>query len=810
MRVHFEHKMLWLNKAIFDYSDRLLRKLHQMQPGRPRGMIITVFVAAIAILIGAILWRVSRQTGSAKTAVTSTATPTYVGAERCSQCHAKEVELWRRSDHAMSMQRVGEGTVLGDFRDARFSKDGVTSLFSAKDGKYAVRTEGPDGNPQVFDLIYTFGVSPLQQYLVPFPNGRLQSLALSWDSRAKEQGGQRWFHLYPNQKVTPGDPLHWTGRNQTWNYMCADCHSTNVRKNYNLEADGYSTTWSEISVSCESCHGPGSDHVTWAAANKGSKADGEPNGLVLQLRRVRGSWAREEANSVTLHWNGPTRTETELETCAPCHSRRHPITSTYQAGQAFADSYVPSLLDDGVYYPDGQILEEDYEYGSFLQSKMHRLGVTCSDCHNPHSLRLPSANLNSVCGGCHLPEEFNTPEHHHHKTESSGALCVNCHMPARTYMVVDARRDHSIRVPRPDFSVTYGTPNACTECHKDHSASWASDSVKKWYGPNRRQEAQFVGAIDAGRRGMAGAERALAALATDVSQPGIARATGLSLLSEYLTPSSVLAVRAGLKDGDPLVRRAAVQATASLPPERRVPLAMLSLTDPARSVRIEAARVLAGSPQFATESPARDALNRAITELIDSELASAERPENHMNLASLYAQMSRTSDAERELRTALRLDPSFVPAMVNLADLYRAEKREVEGQQVLLRAIAIAPNAAEPLHALGLLKVREKKYSEALPLLRKAAALQPENARYSYVYAVALQSIGKTGQAIRVLEKVHERRPADREILLGVISFERENGNLASAIKYAQELTSLIPSDPSANKLLADLLTLKR
>ncbi len=708
------------------------------------------------------------------------------------------------------MQKAGEGTVLGDFNSARFSKDGVTSVFSRKDGKFSVRTEGADGKLQDFDVAYTFGFSPLQQYLVPFPNGRLQSLGLAWDSRAEANGGQRWFHLYPDQRVKHDDPLHWTGRNQNWNYMCAECHSTNLRKGYDLSADSYRTTWSEINVSCEACHGPGSNHVTWAGVKKGTGNTSEGNGLVVPLKPLAGSWAREDSSSKTLHWKGEARTAVELETCAPCHSRRHPITNNHQPGQPFADSYVPNLLDRGVYYADGQILEEDYEYGSFLQSKMHRLGVTCSDCHNPHSLKLSAADLNSVCGRCHVPEKFNTPEHHHHKSDSAGAVCANCHMPSKTYMVVDARRDHSFRVPRPDFSVSYGTPNACTQCHKDHPPQWASDVVAKWYGPDRRQEPQFVGAIDAGQRGLKGAESALAALAADVTQAAIARATGLSLLSEYLTPASVPALQSGAADNDPLVRMAAVRAMAFMPLKQRLALATPLLSDAARSVRIEAARLLAGtSPQLA-EGPAKDALQKAIAELVDSELASAERPENHMNLASLYAQMNRAGDAESELRTALRLDPDFVPAMVNLADLYRAGKREEEGQQLLLRAIAKAPDAAEPLHALGLLKVRQKNYPEALALFSKAAALQPDNTRYSYVYAVALQSSGKSVQAVRVLEAVHKRRPADREILVGLISFDRENGNLTSAIKYAQELKSLAPGDPVASKILVDLLTLKR
>jgi tetratricopeptide (TPR) repeat protein len=378
-------------------------------------------------------------------------------------------------------------------------------------------------------------------------------------------------------------------------------------------------------------------------------------------------------------------------------------------------------------------------------------------------------------------------------------------------MVVDVRRDHSFRVPRPDFSEAYGTPNACTQCHKDQTARWASNAVAKWYGPNRRREAGFVGAIDAGRRGLAGAEKALVSLISDSSQPGIARATGLSLLSQYLTPGSISALQTGVSDGDPLVRMAAARAMASIPPEQRLPLAVPLLTDPARSVRIEAARVLAGpSPHLAPKGATKNALDRAIAELVDAEMASAERPENHLNLALLYAQMNRTADAERELQTSLRLDPTFVPAMANLADLYRAERREEEGQQLLERAIATAPNAAEPVHALGLLKVRQKKYPEALALLSKAASLEPDNAHYSYVYAVALRSNGRVGQAIRILEQAHKKRPADREILLGLISFERDNGNLTSAITYAQELANVFPDDPSAKKLLAGLLAQQR
>lgn len=768
-----------------------------------------IMVGALLVVgLGIVFWRwpVGRMLQESKSQ--DAPLPTYAGEASCAGCHAGEAEAWSHSHHALAMQQANDNSVLGNFSSAHFAHAGVDSSFSKGDGKFYARTDGAEGKPQDFELSYTFGVFPLQQYLVPFAGGRLQSLGIAWDSREKEQGGQRWFHLYPGQAMPHTDPLHWTGRNQTWNYMCAECHSTDLRKNYNLATDGYATTWSEINVSCESCHGPGSKHAEWARSRKkgGEKTAYGDRGLTVDLRSRGGSWWLANPADATMHWKGEIRSRNELETCAPCHSRRRPITSNYVPGQPFLDAYVPSLLAEGIYHADGQILEEDYEYGSFLQSKMYHEGVTCSDCHDPHSGKLPSVSMNAVCGKCHLFSKFDAAEHHHHKKDSAGALCVNCHMPTHTYMVVDVRRDHSFRVPRPDFSVAYGTPNSCTQCHQDKPARWAADAVAKWYGPRRRQEPQFVAAIDAGRRGRVDAEKLLASLATDSSKPAIARATALSLLPEYLSPASLPAVQTCLGDADALVRSAAVQALMAIALPQRVPLAAPLLSDPVRSVRIEAGRVLAGTPPNLLQESQRAPLDQAISELIASEMASAERPENHVNLAALYLQMGRTADAESELQTALRLDPKFIPAMVNLADFYRIQHRDDEGQQWLEKAIALEPNAAEPIHALGLLKVRQKQYEEAMNLLARAATLQPANVSYSYVYAVALQSSGQVDHALKVLEQAHGNRPADREVLVALISFERQKGDVRSAIAYARQLLQLSPADPQAKTLLADLL----
>jgi Tfp pilus assembly protein PilF len=264
------------------------------------------------------------------------------------------------------------------------------------------------------------------------------------------------------------------------------------------------------------------------------------------------------------------------------------------------------------------------------------------------------------------------------------------------------------------------------------------------------------------------------------------------------------AVQSALTDNDIQVRSQAVRSLEPLPPQDRVHLAAPLLTDPSLAVRIEVARLLAGAAPSLPDAQ-KTALDHDIAELTASEMVSAERPESHMNLALVYAQMGRTSDAENELKTALRLDPKFVPAMVNLADLYREQQRDNEGQQWLEKAIAAEPNAAEPIYALGLLKIRQKQYAEALPLLAKASALQPSNARYSYVYAVALQSSGQVNQAIGILQRAHEGRPADRQILNALVAFERDNGNIPAATVYAQQLVQLVPDDPSAKATLREL-----
>ena len=525
-------------------------------------IMICITMAALGFLAWNVWNQPPQQEKPNATAIPTQAvgTATFVGKTTCQSCHTKEFDQWQESHHDFAMQEVNDHTVLGNFNHATFTHFGVTSTFSQQDGKYLVNTEGPQGILQDYEIRYTFGITPLQQYLIEFPGGRVQALGIAWDSRAKVEGGQRWFHLYPDEKIAHDDELHWTGPNQNWNYMCAECHSTDLQKKYSLEKNQYDTSWTDIDVACEACHGPGSQHVAWAKKVGGSQPQQRTTkGLVVQfpINNEKDWRFISEANTATQESKAPSHTE--IEACARCHSRRTTIHNDYVHGKPLLDTHALALLEEALYHVDGQIQDEVYVYGSFLQSKMYKGGVMCSDCHEPHSLKLRETG-NALCTRCHRLEHFDTPTHHFHKVGSDGAQCVNCHMPAQTYMVIDPRRDHSMRIPRPDLSEKLSSPNACNQCHKKQTSQWAADSINKWFGGQQQKEQHFGEVLQAGREGAPGAEGALTMLIDETSQPGIVRASALSLLGRYPSPRMVEALKVGMKDKDPLVRIGAVRS----------------------------------------------------------------------------------------------------------------------------------------------------------------------------------------------------------------------------------------------------------
>jgi len=687
------------------------------------------------------------------------------------------------------MQHADDESVLGNFSDVTFSYAGVDSKFYKKNKKFMVRTDGADGKLHDYEIKYTFGVIPLQQYLIEFEDGRMQALSIAWDSREESEGGQRWFHLYPNEKITYKDELHWTRVSFNWNGMCAECHSTDLQKKYDSQSDTFDTSWSEIDVSCEACHGPASEHVKWSEKKQGWK-EIKNKGLNLLFDERKGvHWALDPKTGNALR-SQPRDTEKEIEVCAQCHSRRSAIYENYQPGNPFSDHYMPRLLDEGMYFSDGQIQDEVYVYGSFLQSKMYSKGVTCSDCHEPHSLQLRQ-EANGVCLQCHTAEKFDSKKHHFHEMGTRGASCAECHMPPRDYMVVDPRHDHSIRIPRPDLSVSLNTPNACNQCHQDESPEWAAKQVVQWYGKSPVGHQSFAAVLDAGRSGKSNAGKLLATTIRDVDTPDIARATAVSIITSYLDQTNIDVLQGGLQDENAMVRLASVSALEGLPQAMLVQLAFPMLNDPVKMVRIEAARLLAPVPVGELEGEQLSIYTNASNEYIDSQQVNADRPEAQLNLGNFYLAKNQLEKAEEAYNKAIKLDNAFVPAYINLADLYRVMKKDLAAENILRKAIKIAPDNADAHYALGLLMIRQQKVDEAVRFLQRAAGFDSSNAHYVYVYAVALNSTGKTSLAIDVLQDAQSRFPQDREILNALIAFHRDAKNDFAAQTYMKKLKKL-------------------
>ena len=758
-------------------------------------------VAAAVALATALAASAQRPTPAAATPAPVAAND--VGSAQCASCHAQQHAAWKGSDHDLAMQVATADSVLGNFASAKFMYAAITSTFSRRDGKFFVNTDGPDGKLGNFEIKYTFGVRPLQQYLIELPGGRMQALGIAWDSRPKAQGGQRWFHLYPGQGLKAGDPLHWTGIQQNWNFQCAECHSTDLRKNFDAASGTFNTKWKEINVACEACHGPGSNHLSWAR-KEGAWQSIAAKGLAIALDERRGvSWApvAETGNSKR---SAPRQTSREIDTCARCHARASRISDDYVHGKPPQDTHRLALLEDNLYWNDGQMRDEVYNWGSFVQSRMHAQGVTCSDCHDPHSLKL-RAPANAVCALCHLPAKFDTASHTHHAAGSQGASCAACHMPTTTYMGVDARHDHSLRIPRPDVSVQLGTPNACTRCHSKQSAQWAADAIGKWTGKPPASYQNFGAAMLAGSTAAPGARGKLLALIEDKSQPAIVRASALARLGRLLTPATTDTVVRELNDPDSVVRLAAVEALANTDPPTRQRYLARMLADPVRLVRISAARALVGAPESRLTEGERAAFTKALAEYVAAQTYIADRPEGRTNLANLEAERGNAATAIAEYRKAIALDPTFVAAYANLADLRRARGAEADATAVLREGLARNPRAAELHHALGLAQVRQKATADSLRSFKLAADLAPNNARFAYVYAVALNSAGRNKEALDVLASARKREPYDRDVLSGLAYFTAQAGNRELALGYVKELRELDPENPQFARMASQI-----
>ncbi len=711
------------------------------------------------------------------------AEPLYVGSERCRACHEKPYLAWQGSHHAKAMQAATEATVLGDFGGASFQHRGKTWRFFRQSGKFMVHAEGPDGVMADFEVAYTFGVEPLQQYLVPFPGGRLQCLSAAWDTVRK-----RWFYVNPGPAAPPGDWLHWTRPGQGWNAMCADCHSTAVRKRYDPEKDEYQTSWSEIMVGCEACHGPGSSHVAWAVQPAMGRPAVENAALVTRTSQL----------------SGPE----QVGRCAPCHARRSQFADQGTPGGELLDRFLPVLLSPGTFHPDGQILDEDFEWHAFTQSKMYAGGVRCSDCHDVHSGKR-RAEGNALCNRCHRADTYDAPAHHFHKAEvqgrpSAGAACVSCHMPAQPFMVVHLRRDHSLRVPRPDLTASLGVPNACSTagCHADKPLAWVQGKYDGWYGKQRKPH--YGTALAAGRRAEPAAEAELAALTQDQLRPMVARATAVELLAAYPGPAARAAVVKALGDAEPLVRVTAARRFAEADPAALAQHLGPLLQDPVRAVRGEAAARLAGAPVSHLTEPQRKLHPAALAEYVDGQRYNADLPSGPYNLGNLAAATGQLGEAEKQYRRAVALDDQLFMAKGNLATLLAAGGRLEEAERLLREAHAAQPGQAGLAFNLGLLLAEQGKPAEAERALRAALAADPGLAPAAFNLAVLIGE-RRPAEAVAPARRAAALRPDDPRFAWTLGYYQSRAGDLAGAARTLEALFAAHPDHADAHRLLVEV-----
>lgn len=742
----------------------------------------TALVAAAIIVLSPGLYLLTDHQKSSRASAPS---PQFVGSDQCRKCHESAYDKWQGSHHDLAMDVANQTTVLGDFADVRFTDPHTkkTSRFFQKDSKYFVETEGPDGRLGTFELTHVFGVEPLQQYLAPFPDGRLQCLNIAWDVQKK-----RWYRLPPYDVEGPQDWLHWTRGAQTWNAMCAECHSTRVNKGYDPETGIYKTSWSEIHVGCESCHGPGSTHVDWADRPALGRSKEGRMGLAVPTRGL--------------------DTTQQIKLCAPCHSRRFQLGDNPHGPGDLLDLMVPQLLTEDLYYPDGQIRGEVYVYGSFVQSKMYRHGVRCSDCHDMHSLKLHKEG-NALCTQCHQAETYDTEAHHFHKKvhkghPSDGSLCIKCHMPETTYMGVDDRTDHSLRVPRPDLSVSLGVPNACSTagCHGDKPVSWSVKHYTRWYGETRKPH--FGTVLAAAWRGDPKAEEGLIRLAGDSLVPAIVQATAVDLLRGYPGAAGEAAVQRALDDEDALVRYTAVRVFERYGFDMRVKYLAPKLYDPVKAVRTTAAMELNVQGGRGVPEEDRDAFQKVLEDYRQSMAYNADLPAQRYNLGNLAAQQGNAPEAVKAYQKAIAIDDNFYPAKMNLARIYNGQGQNEEAEKLLREVVAQEPDLHEAFYSLGLLLAEMKKYEESERYLAQAVSGMPTYGRVRYNHGQVLLVLNRPREAEQELTKALVLEPDNPQFFNALVHHYLGTGQATRAKDLARETLRQFPNHVGALDVLGE------
>ena len=501
------------------------------------------------------------------------------------------------------------------------------------------RTAAKDGVSKEirYPIAHVMGGKNAYYFLTQMPKGRLQVLPVAYDVHK-----QTWYDTaasgvrhFPDRH---DEALPWTDRLFTFNTTCFDCHVSQLATNYDLATDTYHTTWREAGISCESCHGPGGEHIR--AMEEGVK--GHTSKDIKIVRTL--EFSHEQMNDM----------------CATCHAKMVPLSTDFIAGDRFYDHYDLITLEHPDFYPDGRDLGENYTFTSWSMSPCLKSGkLDCSQCHTPSGRPKYEGKLaNQSCLPCHATIAQNSAAHSHHKLGGAGDSCIACHMPMSQFAAM-MRTDHSMRPPMPAATVTCKSPNACNECHKDHDAAWADQWVRKWYPRDYQAEPlRRAALVDAARKEQ---WQRLPEMLADIREPKgdeIYRNSLVRLLRGCRDPRKWPVLIAALKDQSPLVRASSASALEGYLTDESLPALLRAVADPVRLVRIRAAAALAPvPPQRIADPEDRRALRRAVA---DFQQAMAARPDDwasHANLGGFEMDRGNYAAAAQAYETALKLEP---------------------------------------------------------------------------------------------------------------------------------------------------------